>query len=59
MINLVVTFVVSALVRLSGHELPDQTSPSDYTLEAGDPGVESLEIDSEEAAHTPAPSART
>ena len=58
-INLVVTFVVSALVRLSGHELPDQTSPSDYTLEAGDAGVEPLEIDSEEAAHTPAPSART
>src|SRR5215211_1087866 len=56
-INLVVTFVVSAFVR--GRELPDQTSPGDYDLEAGDPGVEPLELDSEEATSTPAPSART
>src|SRR5215208_5723999 len=56
-INLIVTFVVSAFVR--GRQLPDQTSPGDYDLEAGDPGVEPLELDSEEATHTPAPSART
>jgi SSS family solute:Na+ symporter len=55
-INLIVTFVVTAFVR--GRQLPDQTSPGDYELEAGDPGVEPLEIDSEEAARTPAPSAR-
>jgi SSS family solute:Na+ symporter len=58
-INLVVTFVVSALVRLTGHQLPDQTSPDDYTLEAGDRGVDSLELDSEKATTDPAPSART
>jgi solute:Na+ symporter, SSS family len=56
-INLVVTFVVTAFVR--GRQLPDQTSPDDYSLEAGDPGVEALELDSEEATTTPAPSART
>jgi solute:Na+ symporter, SSS family len=55
-VNLVVTFVVSAFVR--GRELPDQTSPEDYELEAGDPGVEPLELDKEEAGRTPAPSAR-
>jgi len=56
-INLIVTFVVSALVR--GRQLPDQTSPGDYDLEAGDPGVEPLDLDSQEATRTPAPSART
>ena len=55
-VNLVVTFVVTAFVR--GRQLTDQTSPGDYELEAGDPGVEPLELDSEEAATTPAPSAR-
>ena len=35
---------------------PDR--PDDYELEAGDPGVEPLELDEEEAAATPAPSAR-
>jgi SSS family solute:Na+ symporter len=54
-INLIVTFVVTAFVR--GRTLPDQTEPGDYELEAGDPGVESLGLDSEEAATTPAPSA--
>jgi SSS family solute:Na+ symporter len=56
-INLLVTFLVTAFVR--GRELPDQTSPDDYTLEAGDPDVEPLELDSEEATRTPAPSPRT
>jgi SSS family solute:Na+ symporter len=55
-LNLVVTFVVTGLVR--GRKLPDQTSPGDYELEAGDPGVEPLDLDAEEAATTPAPSAR-
>jgi SSS family solute:Na+ symporter len=56
-INLIVTFVVTIFVRWK--KLPDQTSPGDYDLEAGDPGVESLEIDSEEATREPAPSARS
>ena len=43
---------------MRGHELPDQTSIDDYELEAGDPGVEPLEIEDDEAAATPAPSAR-
>jgi SSS family solute:Na+ symporter len=54
-VNLLVTFLVSALVR--GRRLPDQTSPGDYHAELGDPGVEPLELDEEEAARTPAPSA--
>ena len=55
-INLLVTFVVTLFVR--GHELPDQTAPDDFVLEAGDPGVEPLELDEEETAATPAPSGR-
>ena len=55
-INLIVTFAVSAVARRI--VLPDQTSPEDYDLEAGDPGVEPLELDAEEAAATPAPSDR-
>jgi SSS family solute:Na+ symporter len=53
LVNLVVTFVVTAFVR--GRTLPDQTEPGDYDLEAGDPDVEPLALDEEEA--TPAPSA--
>jgi SSS family solute:Na+ symporter len=34
-VNLLVTFVVTLFVR--GRELPDQTEPADYELEAGDP----------------------
>jgi SSS family solute:Na+ symporter len=55
-VNLLVTFVVTLFVR--GKELPDQTQMGDYELEAGDPGVEPLEIEDEEATTTPAPSAR-
>jgi solute:Na+ symporter, SSS family len=55
-VNLIVTFLVTALVR--GRRLPDQTEPGDYHLELGDPGVKPLGLDSEEAATTPAPSAR-
>ncbi|MEO8688031.1 MAG: sodium:solute symporter family protein [Solirubrobacteraceae bacterium] len=55
-VNLVVTFVVTAVVRRV--ELPDQTSPDDYVVEAGDPGVESLDLDEDAAASTPAPSGR-
>ncbi len=55
-VNLVVTFVVTAVVRRV--ELPDQTSPDDYVVEAGDPGVESLDLDEDAAATTPAPSGR-
>jgi solute:Na+ symporter, SSS family len=55
-INLVVTFLVTAFVR--GRTLPDQTEPGDYDLEAGDPGVERLELDEEDATTTPAPSGR-
>jgi SSS family solute:Na+ symporter len=55
-VNLLVTFVVTLFVR--GRQLPDQTQPGDFELEAGDPGVEPLELDEEEAATTPAPSVR-
>jgi len=55
-INLIVTFAVSAVARRV--VLPDQTAPADYDLEAGDPGVEPLELDAEEAASTTAPSGR-
>jgi SSS family solute:Na+ symporter len=55
-VNLLVTFVVTIFVR--GRHLPDQTAPGDFELEAGDPGVEPLELDEEEAARTSAPSAR-
>ena len=55
-VNLLVTFVVTLFVR--GKELPDQTQMGDYELEAGDPGVEPLEIEDDEATTTPAPSAR-
>ena len=56
-INLIVTFVVTVFVRWK--KLPDQTEPGDYELEAGDPGVEQLELDAEEAEHEPAPSGRS
>ena len=52
-INLLVTFVVTVFVR--GRTLPDQTEPADYELEAGDPGVEPLQLDEEDAAAAPAP----
>jgi SSS family solute:Na+ symporter len=55
-LNLIVTFVVTLFVR--GHELPDQTTSEDYTVEAGDAGVEPLELDEEEVAVTAAPSGR-
>ena len=49
-INLIVTFLVSAVVRMTGRaQLPDQTSPDDYGVEAGDPGVKPLETDEEPA----------
>jgi SSS family solute:Na+ symporter len=42
-INLIVTFAVTAAVRASGRgDLPDQTEPDDYVVEAGAPGVEPL-----------------
>jgi SSS family solute:Na+ symporter len=56
LLNLVVTFVVTAFVR--GRTLPDQTAPDDYQLEAGDPGVEPVELDADTAASTTAPSGR-
>jgi SSS family solute:Na+ symporter len=56
LLNLVVTFVVTAFVR--GRTLPDQTAPDDYQLEAGDPGVEPVDLDAETAASTTAPSGR-
>jgi SSS family solute:Na+ symporter len=39
-VNLVVGFAVTALVRIGKRsELPDETEPGDYTVEAGDRGV--------------------
>ena len=55
-LNLLVTFVVTLFVR--GRVLPDQTEPHDYVLEAGDPGVEALELDEEDVRRTTAPSGR-
>jgi SSS family solute:Na+ symporter len=55
-INLVVTFVVSAFVR--GRQLPDQTEPDEYELEAGDPGVEPLDLDEEDTTTTAPSGAR-
>ncbi len=52
-VNLLVTFLVTLFVR--GHELPDQTAENDYELEAGDPGVEPLDVDEEDVT-SPAPS---
>jgi solute:Na+ symporter, SSS family len=41
--NLIVTFVVSAIVRAAhARELPDETQPDDYFVEADEPGVEPL-----------------
>jgi SSS family solute:Na+ symporter len=54
-LNLVVTFVVTALVRMAGRgDLPDQTAARDYRLELGDPGVEPIELDEQEPAPLPA-----
>ena len=39
-VNLVVGFAVTALVRMGKRsELPDETEPGDYEVEAGDRGV--------------------
>ncbi|MBA3262964.1 MAG: sodium:solute symporter family protein [Thermoleophilaceae bacterium] len=55
-LNLIVTVLVTAVVRMTrGAEFPDQTSPEDYGVEAGDPGVEPLSIEGE---HAPAPTGR-
>ncbi len=53
-VNLLVTFLVTAVVRMTkGAPLPDQTTPEDYGVESGDPGVEALP----EGEHAPVPSA--
>jgi len=43
-LNLVVAFVVTAVLRATraAPELEDRTSPEDYEVEAGEPGVEAL-----------------
>ena len=49
-VNLIVTFLVTVVVRMMGRaDLPDQTSPEDYGVEAGDPGVEPVAIEEEPA----------
>jgi solute:Na+ symporter, SSS family len=55
-LNLLVTFVVTLFVR--GRVLPDQTEPNDYVLEAGDPGVEEIDLDEEDVTTQTAPSGR-
>jgi SSS family solute:Na+ symporter len=40
-VNLIVTFAVSAVTRRA-RELPDETQPEDYLVEAGEEGVEPL-----------------
>jgi SSS family solute:Na+ symporter len=50
-LNLVVAFVVTGIVRATnGPVLEDRTSPHDYEVEAGDPGVEELPPTPEEEA---------
>jgi solute:Na+ symporter, SSS family len=49
-VNLIVTFLVTVVVRMMGRgDLPDQTSPEDYAVEAGDLGVESPAVEGEHA----------
>jgi solute:Na+ symporter, SSS family len=47
-LNLIVAIVVSLFVR--GRTLEDRTSPDDYDVEAGDPGVRDLPATPDEAA---------
>jgi len=47
-LNLIVAIVVSLFVR--GRTLDDRTSPDDYDVEAGDPGVRDLPATPDEAA---------
>jgi len=47
-LNLIVAIVVSVFVR--GRTLEDRTSPDDYDVEAGDPGVRDLPATPDEAA---------
>src|SRR5215210_4590670 len=50
-LNLVVAFVVTGIVRATnGPVFEDRTSPHDYEVEAGDPGVRELPETPEEAA---------
>ena len=50
-LNLVVAFMVTAIVRAArAPELEDRTSPDDYEVEAGDPGVRDIPETPEEAA---------
>jgi len=51
-LNLLVAFVVTAIVRgtKAGPELDDRTTPDDYEVEAGDPGVRDLPEPTEEEA---------
>jgi solute:Na+ symporter, SSS family len=50
-INIVVATVVTLIVRATGRPYgDDSTEPSDYVVEAGDPGVEPLPSTEEEAA---------
>jgi solute:Na+ symporter, SSS family len=54
-LNLLVAFVVTALVRVTrvAPELEDRTTPEDYVVEAGEPGVEPLPATPEEEAAVP------
>jgi solute:Na+ symporter, SSS family len=50
-LNLIVAFVVTAIVRAAkGPELEDRTTPDDYEVEAGDPGVRDLPEPTEDEA---------
>jgi hypothetical protein len=58
-VNLIVTFVVSAIVRATrARELPDETQPDDYIVEAGEEGVEPLPASPVEAEKEGVPSGR-
>jgi SSS family solute:Na+ symporter len=50
-LNLIVAIVVSLVIRAAhGPELEDRTSPDDYEVEAGEPGVEELPATPDEEA---------
>jgi SSS family solute:Na+ symporter len=50
-LNLIVAFVVTAIVRATkAPELEDRTTPEDYEVEAGEPGVEALPATPDEKA---------
>jgi len=55
-LNLLVAIVVSLVLRSRRDRFEDRTTPDDYVAEAGDPGVDDVEVATEKSA---VPAART